>query len=147
MCLKRRNLFYYPVEIIWDILGLDDIVTHYYATAGKHLPLLLHDNNREYIVTKIRVEIGCYAVAKCTHLYNNRRGFLCGPCHGSITRICLARWDYCWLWLWQTADQSSRQRERPTSTSLQLSDSNKDLVLSPRWVLYSKTDWPTDRRS
>jgi hypothetical protein len=31
------------------------------------------------------------------------------------------------------------QRERPTTTSLQLSDSNKDLVLSSRWVLYSKT--------
>jgi hypothetical protein len=26
-------------------------------------------------------------------------------------------------------------------------DSNKNLVLSPRWVLDSKTDWPTDRRS
>jgi hypothetical protein len=25
--------------------------------------------------------------------------------------------------------------------------SNKDLVVSPRWVLYSKTDWPADRRS
>jgi hypothetical protein len=25
--------------------------------------------------------------------------------------------------------------------------SNKDLVVSPKWVLYSKTDWPTDRRS
>jgi hypothetical protein len=24
---------------------------------------------------------------------------------------------------------------------------NKYLVVSPRWVLYSKTDWPTDRRS
>jgi hypothetical protein len=24
---------------------------------------------------------------------------------------------------------------------------NKDLVVSPRWVLYSKTDWPADRRS
>jgi hypothetical protein len=23
----------------------------------------------------------------------------------------------------------------------------KNLVVSPRWVLYSKTDWPTDRRS
>jgi hypothetical protein len=32
----------------------------------------------------------------------------------------------------------------PTSTSLQLSDSNKDLVLSPRWVLYSKADWLTE---
>jgi hypothetical protein len=28
-----------------------------------------------------------------------------------------------------------------------MSDSNKDLVVSPRWVLYSKTDWPADRRS
>jgi hypothetical protein len=25
--------------------------------------------------------------------------------------------------------------------------SNKDLAVSPRWVLYSKTDWPADRRS
>jgi hypothetical protein len=43
----------------------------------------------------------------------------------------------------QTTDPFSRQRERPTSTSLQLSNSNKDLVLSPRGVLYAKTDWPT----
>jgi hypothetical protein len=50
-------------------------------------------------------------------------------------------------WVWQTTDPSSRQRERPTSTNLQLSDSNKDLVVSSRWVLYSKTGWPTDRRS
>jgi hypothetical protein len=42
-------------------------------------------------------------------------------------------------------DPSSRQRERPTSTSLQLSDTNKDLVLKPRRVLYSKTDWQTGR--
>jgi hypothetical protein len=25
--------------------------------------------------------------------------------------------------------------------------SNKDLVVSPRWVLFSKSDWPADRRS
>jgi hypothetical protein len=47
----------------------------------------------------------------------------------------------------QTTDPSSRQRERPTSTNPQLSDSNQDLVISPKRVLYSKTDWPTDRRS
>jgi hypothetical protein len=35
----------------------------------------------------------------------------------------------------------------PTSTNPQLSDSNKNLVVSPKWVLYSKIDWPTDRRS
>jgi hypothetical protein len=28
----------------------------------------------------------------------------------------------------------------------QLPNNNKNLVVSPRWVLYSKTDWPTDRR-
>jgi hypothetical protein len=28
-----------------------------------------------------------------------------------------------------------------------LYDSNKNMVVSPRWVLYSKTDWPADRRS
>jgi hypothetical protein len=32
---------------------------------------------------------------------------------------------------------SERERERPTSTNSQLSDSNKNLVLSSRWVLYS----------
>jgi hypothetical protein len=35
----------------------------------------------------------------------------------------------------------------PKPTNVQLSDNNKDLVVSPRWVLYSKRDWPTDRRS
>jgi hypothetical protein len=47
----------------------------------------------------------------------------------------------------QTTDPSSRQKERSTSTNPQLTDSNKVLVVSPRWVLYFKTDWPTDRRS
>jgi hypothetical protein len=45
------------------------------------------------------------------------------------------------------ADPSSRQTERSKSTSLQLSDTNKDVVLNLRCVLYSKTDWTTDRRS
>jgi hypothetical protein len=39
----------------------------------------------------------------------------------------------------EMTDQSSRQRERLT-TNPQLSNSNKNLVVSPRWVLYSKTD-------
>jgi hypothetical protein len=47
----------------------------------------------------------------------------------------------------QTTDPSSRQRGCSKSTNPQLSESNKDLVVSPKWVLYSKTDWPTDRRS
>jgi ribosomal protein S14 len=47
----------------------------------------------------------------------------------------------------RTSSNYSRQRERPTSTNSQVSESNKNLVISPRWVLYSKTDWPTDRRS
>jgi hypothetical protein len=37
------------------------------------------------------------------------------------------------------------QREHHTSTNPQLSDSNKNLAVSPRCVLYSKTEWPTDR--
>jgi hypothetical protein len=56
--------------------------------------------------------------------------------------------------LWQnkyvsrgTTDLSSRQRERRTLRNPQLSDSNKNLVVSPRWVLSYKTDWPTDHRS
>jgi hypothetical protein len=46
-----------------------------------------------------------------------------------------------------TTDPSSRQKERPTSINLQLSDSNKNLVVSPRCVLYSKTAWQADRQS
>jgi hypothetical protein len=46
----------------------------------------------------------------------------------------------------QRTDPSSRQRESPISTNPQLSDSNTNLVVSPRWVPYSKTDWPPDRR-
>jgi hypothetical protein len=52
------------------------------------------------------------------------------------------------------ASSNCKQRTRPlvresspTSTNPQLSDSNKNLVISPRWVLDTKTDWPTDRRS
>jgi hypothetical protein len=37
--------------------------------------------------------------------------------------------------------------ERAPTTNPQLPDSNKNLVVSPRWVLYSKSHWPTDRRS
>jgi hypothetical protein len=44
-------------------------------------------------------------------------------------------------------DPSSRQRGRPKSTNPQLSDNNQDLNVSPKWVLYSKIDWPADRRS
>jgi hypothetical protein len=44
-------------------------------------------------------------------------------------------------------DPSSHQRGRLTSTNNQLSDSDKNLVISPSWVPYSKIDWPTDRRS
>jgi hypothetical protein len=44
----------------------------------------------------------------------------------------------------ETTDQSPRQKGHPTSTNLQLSESNKNLVLGPRWVLDAKTDWLTD---
>jgi hypothetical protein len=47
----------------------------------------------------------------------------------------------------QTTDPSSRQRGLPKSTNPQQSDNNQDLVVSPKWVLCSKIDWPADRRS
>jgi hypothetical protein len=47
----------------------------------------------------------------------------------------------------ETTDPSSRQREHRTTANPQLSDSNKNLVLGPRWVLSIKTDMLTDRRS
>jgi hypothetical protein len=40
-----------------------------------------------------------------------------------------------------------RQRQRPILTNSQQSDSNKNLVASHRYVLDTKTDWPTDCRS
>jgi hypothetical protein len=40
-----------------------------------------------------------------------------------------------------------KPRPRLTSTKRQLSDSNKNLVVSPTRVFYSKTDWPTNRRN
>jgi hypothetical protein len=46
-----------------------------------------------------------------------------------------------------TTDPSSHQRQRPISTSPQLYDSNTNLVVRHRWILYCKTGWPTDHRS
>jgi hypothetical protein len=46
-----------------------------------------------------------------------------------------------------TTDQSSRQEGRPTLTNPQLSDSSRNMVMGPRWVPDTKTDWPTDRTS
>jgi hypothetical protein len=52
---------------------------------------------------------------------------------------------YCRQWLWQMTDPSSRQRGRPTKTRPQLSNSNKLLVMSPRWGSTPRlTDWLTD---
>jgi hypothetical protein len=49
-----------------------------------------------------------------------------------------------------TADCDSNKRQtRPLvrESAPYLSDRNKDLVLSPTWVIYTKRDWPTDPRS
>jgi hypothetical protein len=40
-----------------------------------------------------------------------------------------------------------RNQERNCQESIPYSERKKNLVVSPRWVLYTKTDWPTDRRS
>jgi hypothetical protein len=38
-------------------------------------------------------------------------------------------------------------RNAPTKKKKNKTTTFKHLVASPRWVLYAKTDWPTDRRS
>jgi hypothetical protein len=48
---------------------------------------------------------------------------------------------YCTLYIVKDRPDLSSER------APQLSDSNKNLVISPRWVLHTKIDWPTDRRS
>jgi hypothetical protein len=53
-----------------------------------------------------------------------------------------------------TKDRSVLSSERAphgiknvTVRRISYSERRKNLVLSPGWVLYTKTDWPTDRRS
>jgi hypothetical protein len=41
----------------------------------------------------------------------------------------------------------SSERAPPQEEDRNCHKSNKDLVVSPKWVLYTKTDWPADRRS
>jgi hypothetical protein len=38
----------------------------------------------------------------------------------------------------------SSERAPQIKKNSQLSDNSKDMDVSPRWVLYSKTDWPAD---
>jgi hypothetical protein len=38
-------------------------------------------------------------------------------------------------------EDAPQEQDRNSHTS------NKDLVVSPKWVLYSKTDWQADRQS
>jgi hypothetical protein len=84
--------------------------------------------------------------------------FLCGLRHATIGGCVFCAWSvprvYKKILITVYSDSGKRQtrplvreRERSTSKNLELPDSNKDLVLSPRWVLHSKTDWSTDRRS
>jgi hypothetical protein len=46
-----------------------------------------------------------------------------------------------------TNDRPVLSSERATHINKPASVSNKNLIVSPRWVLYSMADWPTDRRS
>jgi hypothetical protein len=50
-------------------------------------------------------------------------------------------------WKLQTTHPSSRQRGRPKPTNPQQSDNNQDLVVSPKWVLCTKTDFDFDYRN
>jgi hypothetical protein len=48
------------------------------------------------------------------------------------------------------ASSNCKRQIRPLvreSVPHQMPDSNKNLVVSPRWTLYSETEYPTDRRS
>jgi hypothetical protein len=50
----------------------------------------------------------------------------------------------------QTKERQTRPLVRegaPEEQDRNWHTSNKNLVVSPKWVLYSKTDWPADRRS
>jgi hypothetical protein len=53
---------------------------------------------------------------------------------------------YCTLYIVKDRPVLSSERV-PHIKKPQWSDSNKNLVISPRWGLDTKTDWPTDRRS
>jgi hypothetical protein len=87
--------------------------------------------------------------------------FLCSPGRGYITRT--VSWSRIWdskIWLWvlkMTAltkspafvnNRSVLSSERVSKISIPATVwRNKNLVLSPKCVLDTKTDWPTDRQS
>jgi hypothetical protein len=61
---------------------------------------------------------------------------------GTLTREIL----HC---LWPAAILNDRPillSEKAPQINKPATDTNKNLIVSPRWVFYSKTDWPTDRR-
>jgi hypothetical protein len=66
----------------------------------------------------------------------------CHEFHGTRTRECL-------LWRRQAAIVNDRPVlfVRGAKTNPQLSDANKNVNVSPRWMLYSETYRPTGRRS
>jgi hypothetical protein len=93
-----------------------------------------------------------------------QRCFLCDPCRGCITRTPTACDSKIWSQVPRDSDPRKTALARASSTykrqtrplvregALQEQDrnchiSNKYLVVSPKWVLCSKTDWSADRRS
>jgi hypothetical protein len=76
--------------------------------------------------------------------YNRATLFLGDINRGTWSQI----WDskiYCTLYIVKDRPVLSSERA-PHIKNPQSSDSNKNLVVSPRWVLCSRTEWPTDRR-
>jgi hypothetical protein len=57
------------------------------------------------------------------------------------------RWRVPTAIVYNRCDLSLERESAPTQQTRNCLDSNKNLVVSPRWMLYSKTDWSTDRRS
>jgi hypothetical protein len=52
---------------------------------------------------------------------------------------------FCKLYI--VKDRPALSDEKVPHTNKLTTDSNKNVVLSPKWVLDTKTDWPTDRQS
>jgi hypothetical protein len=70
--------------------------------------------------------------------WNNKRCFLRGPCRDVIRRTIKARV--------QVKDRPVLFREGAQHQQTRNSQT-ENVVLSPKWMLDTKTDWPTDRRS
>jgi hypothetical protein len=85
------------------------------------------DFNREVVVSKIRSQV--------PNDYDRERLRWHGPAAHTKERPVLS------------SERASHGIKNGTVRRIPYSERKKNLVVSPGWVLYTKTDWPTDRRS